>query len=148
MAFNNTAKREIEKRLAAMKAGWARLGAFWTSGVRKQTKRAALLSFVVEAAVSGLTAFAPSFLQLQALTKVLCSYLSVLEAGKAFVAGGSAVAAAPVGSVAEVKVVEEVDNGLVSASFFGASGRDLCSEAGMAMIATSQSMRTGGCEVA
>ena len=80
--FNNSTFREIEARKAAMRSGWSQLGSFWTSRCRMTTKRSALLSMVVEAGLSGLTAFAPTFTQLSSLTARLCKYLRVLEEGK------------------------------------------------------------------
>ena len=85
-SYNNSTTREVERRKAAMRAGWSRLGSFWTARARRTTKRAALLSVAVEAGMSGLTAFTPTLRQLQGLTGILCSYLRVLEAGKAFTA--------------------------------------------------------------
>ena len=82
--YNNSASREMEQRRMALRAGWARLGSFWTASVRKKTKRAIFLSVVVEAALAGLTAYVPTFRQLQSLTGAICSFLRVLEGGNAF----------------------------------------------------------------
>ena len=75
---------EMTKRAAAMKSGCASLGDFCNARVRKSTKRAVLISFVIEAGLSGLTAVAPSVRQLHALTGVVCKHLRVFEVGRAF----------------------------------------------------------------
>ena len=83
VSFNQSYRYELSKRLLAMRAGWASLGSYWSSRGRKQAKRCMLLTCVVEPALSGLTAIAPSGSQMGRLTSVLCLYLRKLEAGKA-----------------------------------------------------------------
>ena len=82
--FNLSVRLEIDKRRNAMKAGWSRLGNFWTSHCRKRVKRSVLYANVVEPALSGLTAVVPTRSQMESLTAVLCKFLRVLEQGKAY----------------------------------------------------------------
>ena len=85
VAYNGSLLKEIEKRLEAIRVGWSSLGRFWTSRARRNLKRKVLLSYVVEAGISGLSAMAPSEAQLGKLTSKICTYLRVLEQGKAYV---------------------------------------------------------------
>ena len=45
--FNLSVRLEIDKRRNAMKAGWSRLGNFWTSHCHKRVKRSVLYASVV-----------------------------------------------------------------------------------------------------
>ena len=67
----------------------------------RSSKRSALLSMVVEAGLSGLTAFAPTFSQLTSMTSVLGGYLRVFEEGKAFTSAEDVLAAPPVPTPAD-----------------------------------------------
>ena len=82
--FNGSTQPEVTKRQAAMRAGWASLGDFWTANAWRSTKHNAMIAFVVEAALSGLGAVAPTLQQMSRLTGTLCTLLRVLERGKAF----------------------------------------------------------------
>ena len=84
VSMNLSTKTEMRKRRTAMQAGWCRLGAFWTSYVRKRLLRSCIFANVVESAMSGLLAVVPTRSQLDELTGVLCGYLRVLEKGKAY----------------------------------------------------------------
>ena len=81
--YNLSAHREIARRSSAMRAGFFSLGQFWTSWTRMWVKRSTFYVSVIEPALSGMTAIAPTSKQMHSLDIVMCRLLRVLEKGRA-----------------------------------------------------------------
>ena len=80
---NHSAHRELQKRLRAMSAGRAELGAFWFSRVPRSLVRSVFVPEAVESGQSGLTSYVFSAAQFAQLDGQVCGWLRAMLKGGA-----------------------------------------------------------------